>query len=140
MDDARELLASQQGVTLGQPGTWVQLAAADRADGTVYGDCAARVVPEGRSAEVGITFARAGQGRGLAGEALTALVGALFEQHDLHRVHAETDDRNVAVHRLLERLGFRCEGRQVEAEWCKGEWVTLRLFAILGREWRAGRP
>jgi RimJ/RimL family protein N-acetyltransferase len=140
MADARRLLASQQRVKLGQPGPWVQFAAADRVDGTVHGDCAARVVPDQRTAEVGITFARASQGRGLASEALAALVGALFEQHDLHRVYAETDDRNPAVHRLFERLGFRCEGREIEAEWCKGEWVTLRLFATLAREWRARRP
>jgi RimJ/RimL family protein N-acetyltransferase len=139
-DDARRLLASQRGVELGQPGVWVQLAAVDRVDGTLYGDCAARVVPEQRAtAEIGITFGRAGQGRGLASEALAALVGALFEEHDLHRVFAETDDRNPAVHRLLERLGFRCEGRHVDADWCKGEWVTLRMFALLETEWRRCR-
>jgi RimJ/RimL family protein N-acetyltransferase len=116
----------------------VQIVAADRIDGTVHGDCAARILTEERAtAEVGVTFARASQGRGLAREALGALVGALFEEHDLHRVYAETDDRNPAVHRLFQRLGFRCEGRQVEAEWCKGEWVTLRFFAVLAREWRA---
>ena len=28
----------------------------------------------------------------------------------MHRVYAQADDRNHAVHRLLDRLGFRCEG------------------------------
>jgi RimJ/RimL family protein N-acetyltransferase len=46
------------------------------------------------------------------------------------------DDRNTAVQRLLERLGFRCEARHVEADWFKGEWTTLRVYAILDREWR----
>ena len=62
----------------------------------------------------------------------------LFEQHDIHRVFAKADDRNVAVHRLLERLGFRCEARLVEADWFKGEWATLRTYAILRREWAGG--
>jgi RimJ/RimL family protein N-acetyltransferase len=53
----------------------------------------------------------------------------------MHRVYAEADDRNVAVHRLLERLGFRCEARLVEADWFKGEWTTLRTYAVLRREW-----
>jgi hypothetical protein len=44
-----------------------------------------------------------------------------------HRVYAQADDRNVAVHRLLERLGFRCQARLVEADWFKGEWTTLRM-------------
>jgi RimJ/RimL family protein N-acetyltransferase len=32
-------------------------------------------------------------------------------------------------------LGFRCEARQVEADWFKGEWSTLCLYAMLNREW-----
>ena len=58
-----------------------------------------------------------------------------YEEHGLHRVYAEADDRNVPVHRLLERLGFRCEARLVEADWFKGEWATLRVYAALRREW-----
>ena len=87
------------------------------------------------TAEIGVTFAPGHQGTGLATEALTAVVTTLFEEHGLHRVFAETDDRNVAVHRLLERLGFRCEARFVEADWFKEEWTTLRVFAVLRRDW-----
>jgi len=57
----------------------------------------------------------------------------------MHRVFAEADDRNTAVKRLLERLGFRCEARLVEADWFKGEWSTLCVYAILDREWQARR-
>jgi RimJ/RimL family protein N-acetyltransferase len=39
------------------------------------------------------------------------------------------------VQRVLERLGFRCEARHVEADWFKGEWTTLRVYAVLEREW-----
>jgi RimJ/RimL family protein N-acetyltransferase len=141
MADAEDLLAHQTTCEFGQAGDeWVGLTAVDRLDGTVHGDCAARVLTTPRAtAEVGVTFAPASQGRGLAAEALTAVVDTLFAEHGIHRVIAETDDRNPAVHRLLERLGFRCEGRLVEADWCKGEWVTLRMFAVLAREW-ATRP
>jgi RimJ/RimL family protein N-acetyltransferase len=59
----------------------------------------------------------------------------LFEQRRLHRVFAQADDRNRRVHRLLERLGFSCEARMIEADWFKGEWTTLRVFATLKREW-----
>jgi RimJ/RimL family protein N-acetyltransferase len=96
-----------------------------------------RIAVQPRTAEVGVTFAPARQGSGLAAEALGAVVTRLFEEHDIHRVHAQADDRNVPVHRLLERPGFRCEARLVEAEWFKGEWTTLRTYATLRREWRA---
>jgi RimJ/RimL family protein N-acetyltransferase len=38
---------------------------------------------------------------------------------------------------LLERLGFRSEARLVDADWFKGGWSTLRLYAMLDREWSA---
>ena len=140
MEDALEILRSQDGRELGEPGAWYGLVVVDRLDGTLHGDLAARVPPHQPAvAEVGVTFARASQGRGLASEAMRAFLDELFERLAMHRVHAETDDRNAAVHRLFERLGFRDEGRLVEADWCKGEWVTLRLFAMLAREWALRR-
>jgi RimJ/RimL family protein N-acetyltransferase len=134
--DAERFLASQEGLELAAPGEWVQLAALDRRTGDLCGDCAVRVVTDQPgTAEVGVTFAPEHQGTGLATEALAAVVSTLFEEHGLHRVFAQADDRNVAVHRLLERLGFRCEARFVEADWFKGEWTTLRVFAVLRRDW-----
>jgi RimJ/RimL family protein N-acetyltransferase len=136
MDDAERFLASQHGLVLGQPGEWMQLAAIDRTTGALCGDCAVRVVTgQPATAEVGVTLAPDHQGRGLATEALGAVMKALFEDHGVHRIYAEADDRNLGVHRLLERLGLRCEARMVEADWFKGEWSTLRVYAILRREW-----
>ena len=89
------------------------------------------------TAELGVTLAGASQGKGIATEALIALVSVLFEDHGLHRIFAETDERNLPVHRLFERIGFRCEARLVEADWFKREWSTLRIYALLEREWRA---
>jgi RimJ/RimL family protein N-acetyltransferase len=136
--DGERLVASQHGVDFGEPGPWVQVAAVERATGTLCGDCAVRVATDQpRTAEVGVTFGPARQGSGLATEALGAVVTRLFDEYDIHRVYAQADDRNVPVHRLLERLGFRCEARLVEADWFKGEWTTLRTYAILHREWEA---
>jgi RimJ/RimL family protein N-acetyltransferase len=135
--DAGRLVAAQEGVALGREGVWLQLAAVERATGALCGDCAVHVSPDQpQTAEVGITFAPGRQGSGLATEALGAVVTRLFDAHDMHRVYAEADDRNLPVHRLLERLGFRCEARLVEADWFKGEWTTLRVYAVLRREWR----
>jgi RimJ/RimL family protein N-acetyltransferase len=136
MADAERFLAAQEGLRLGHPGAWVQLAIVDREDGTLLGDCASHVLTDQpRTAEIGITLARASRGKGVAYEALRALVTALFLDHGMHRVVAEADDRNRAVHRLCERLGFRQEARLLEADWFKGEWTTLRIYAVLAREW-----
>lgn len=132
IDDAERFLVSQEGVSFGQPGEWVQLAAVDRDTGALCGDCAVRVVTDQpATAELGVTLAPDHQGGGLATEALAAVVKALFEDHGIHRIYAEADDRNVRVHRLFERLGFRCEARMVEAD------CTLRVYAILRSEYSA---
>ena len=62
-------------------------------------------------------------------------MSVLFEQHRMHRVFAQVDDRNAPVHRLLERLGLRCEARLIEADWFKDDWSTVRTYAILEREY-----
>jgi RimJ/RimL family protein N-acetyltransferase len=134
--DGERLVAAQAGAGLAEPGRWIQVAAHDRSTGELCGDCAVRL-EEGPppTAEVGVTFAPQTQGRGLATEALRALVTHLFEARDVHRVIASADDRNAPVHRLLERLGFRCEARHVDAELFKGDWCTMRTYAVLRREW-----
>ena len=75
--DAERFLAGQDGLALGATGAWVQLAIADRAGDALLGDCACFVLGEQPgSAEIGITLAPASQGRGIAAEALRALIGA----------------------------------------------------------------
>ena len=135
-EDGERLVAAQADADFGEADRWIQVAAVDRVSGALCGDCAVHIeTSPPRTAEVGVTFAPETQGRGLASEALAAVVTRLFEEHDIHRVHAEADDRNVAVHRLLERLGFRCEARLVEADFFKGDWCTMRTYAVLRREW-----
>ncbi|MGI8802821.1 MAG: GNAT family N-acetyltransferase [Solirubrobacteraceae bacterium] len=137
--DAEGLLAEVGGVSLGDPGAGLQLAVVDRGNGTLVGDCYSRVgVDPPATAEIGLTVAPPFQGRGLGREAAGALVGALFARYGLHRVLAQADERNQAIHRVLASLGFRLEGRLVEADWCKGEWTTLRVYAVLEREWAGG--
>lgn len=140
MADAERFLAEQHEVRFGQPGAWVQLAATDRGDGTLFGDCAVHVLgDQPETAEIGVTFSPRHQRAGLAAEAVGAVADHLFEHVGLHRIYADTDDRNVAAQRLMERLDFRCEGRLVEAERFKGEWCTVLVYARLRREWEQAR-
>ena len=138
-EDAARFFAEDRQVVSLTAGRWVQLAAVDPETGVLVGDCAVHArADQPDTYEVGVTLAPASQGRGLAGEALGAVVQWLFDEHRAHRVVAECDDRNVAVVRLLERLGFRLEGRLVEADWWKGEWTTLRIYARLASDARPG--
>jgi RimJ/RimL family protein N-acetyltransferase len=64
--------------------------------------------------------------------------GAWVQVAALDRASGELRRPRPAVQNLFGRLGFRCEARQVEADWFKGEWTTVRVYAMLEREWRAG--
>lgn len=69
-------------------------------------------------AEIGYMFRPDAQGQGIAREAASALIRHGFETRTLRRIWADTDTENAASIRLLESLGFECEGR------LSGEWET----------------
>lgn len=138
MADAEAFLQADQATVLGTRGTWTQVALVERATGVLCGDLALHFVgAQPDTVELGVTLARAHQGRGLAAEALRAVIPWLLATHGTHRVLAQADARNAAVRRLLERVGLRQEAELREADWWKGEWTTLCIYAVLAREWPA---
>jgi RimJ/RimL family protein N-acetyltransferase len=109
---------------------------ADAAGWRVIGDVmlrADRVVHGGL--EIGWVVHPDFQGRGLALEATSAVMGVAFETLRAHRVHALLDDRNVASARLCERLGMRREATILEEQYDDGEWADTAMYGILHREW-----
>lgn len=88
-----------------QPGTWTQLGIADDLTGQLIGDLGVHVSADGHEAEFGFSLARAAQGQGLASAAVRAAIALVFEQTAVKHIHAQTDARNAACLRLLERLG-----------------------------------
>jgi aminoglycoside 6'-N-acetyltransferase len=87
------------------PGTWSQLGIADALTGQLIGDVGIHISEDGREAEFGFSLARAAQGRGLASAAVREAMALVFAQTPVQRIHAQTDSRNLACIRLLERLG-----------------------------------
>jgi RimJ/RimL family protein N-acetyltransferase len=125
----------------------VELPAADAADGQpdrrgiVIGDVVLMWRSREHAAgEIGYVFHPGYSGRGLATEAVRALLDIAFGTCGLRRVTARIDARNVASLRLAERIGMRQEAHLVENEWFKGAWSDEIDFAMLRREWlRNGR-
>lgn len=83
-----------------------------------------------RRAEIGYALASAQWGRGLASEALRAVLHHAFDAMQLERVEADTDPRNESSLRMLARLGFQREGLLrrrwfVADEWCDSAWLGL---------------
>ncbi len=138
INEARELFEADRATTHGSPGEWVQLVVEEAATGAVCGDVGVHFVDDQpRTVEVGVTLAPAYQGRGAATVSLNSLLAWLFDDLGAHRVLGKADVRNRQVRRLLDRLGFRHEATFVDADWFKGEWTTLCVYAMLRREWSA---
>jgi RimJ/RimL family protein N-acetyltransferase len=135
--DGAALIAEQATFAPGTPGRWAQLAVRLRDGGALVGDLALHVeAADPRLGEIGFTFDRRFQGRGLAQEAVRALLDLAFGTLGLHRVRAIVDCRNAAAVRLLERLGMRREGHFVQHAWFKGAWCDESLYAMLRDEWQ----
>ncbi len=83
---------------------------------TAIGFVAAGAKRDGRVFEIGYMLARNYWGRGIASEAIAAVIDYLFDVEHARRVYADTDPDNAASIQLLERLGFQREGI-LRAEW-----------------------
>jgi ribosomal-protein-alanine N-acetyltransferase len=91
--------------------------------------------------EIGYILAPALQGRGLMAEAVAALIAYCFDELAVHRIEVLIHPDNVASIRLVERLGFRCEGGPLRDRWRRGRrlherddvWIAcwLRLVVVV---------
>ena len=103
---AEAFVAADAKDVAGAPGTGVNVAV--RLDGELVGDVYVSVPSvAGVPAEVGVTLAPAHQGRGIAAEAVGAVVHTLLCATMVTDVQAFIDVRNAPSLALFERLGFR---------------------------------
>lgn len=114
---------------------------------TVIGDLMVRiedawaqdeVIDQVRStqAELGWTMDPAYGKRGLATEAVRALIGLCFGPIGLRRVHAECFADNESSWRLMERLGMRREAHtRKDSLHRSGRWCDGLSYALLAEEW-----
>ncbi|MCY7417914.1 MAG: GNAT family N-acetyltransferase [Chloroflexi bacterium] len=131
LEAAESFVAEQAGITGPRPAAWVQIGIEQ--DGELAGDVAMGLDGTGKLATIGYTLRADQQGRGFATEAVGSLLDAMFER-GLHRAAATLDPDNIASAMLLERLGFRYEGRAVKAAFVRGEWLDDDRYAMLRDE------
>ena len=116
---------------------WRQFGIRMQGSPLLVGDVGFRFIDDERpQAEVGVTIAPEQQGRGLAKQVMTVLLGHLFAELDVHRAFASVDPRNTASVALFRRLGMRQEGHFRQSLWFKGEWADDIVFALLKTEWQ----
>lgn len=72
--------------------------------------------------------------RGIGSEAVAAMLKFCFDELGLHRAQAFIHPDNIASRRLVEKLGFRCEGQLRDNLRVGDEWRDDMLYALLTNE------
>lgn len=129
----RFITASRQ---MAEEGTGARLAVDRASDAAFIGWCGlSRWNPDYRSVSLGYCFQAAAWGHGYATEAARELLRWAFDTLDLNRVQAETDTRNGASARVLEKLGFVREGTLREDCVVNSEVSDSWVYGLIRREW-----
>jgi len=92
--------------------------------------------PAGRQLEIGYSLVPNERGKGYCTEALEIMVDYLFLSKEAMRIQAQTDTRNVASQKVLEKVGFVKEGTVRKCFFFSGEWRDAYLYSILREEWK----
>ncbi|GHO88328.1 GNAT family N-acetyltransferase [Dictyobacter formicarum] len=124
-----------------QPRKKYQLAIVLRENNQLIGNCGLRMNhAHAEVADLGYELDRRYWHNGYATEASQALLAFGFEQLQLHRIWAYCLSENIASAHVLEKIGMRYEGLQLESEWMKGRWWNTLQYAMLEREWQSMHP
>jgi ribosomal-protein-alanine N-acetyltransferase len=76
------------------------------------------------------------RGKGYCSEAVKIMVDYLFLSKDTGRIQAQTDPRNIASQKVLEKVGFKKEGTLRRNFFMRGEWRDAYIYSILREEWK----
>jgi RimJ/RimL family protein N-acetyltransferase len=87
--------------------------------------------------EIGYSLAPGERGKGYGAEAINLMVDFLFLSRETLRIQAQTDARNVASQRVLEKVGFKKEGTLRKCFFIRGDWRDVFIYSILREEWKA---
>lgn len=93
-------------------------------------------LPDYASVELGFSLNRAYWNKGLISEALTALIHWGFAEMNINRFEAQCEINNHASQRVLEKLGWQCEGRLRERVYFKGAFRDMKLYSLLKRDYQ----
>jgi len=86
--------------------------------------------------EIGYSLVPDERRKGYGTEALAIMVDYLFLSKDIMRIQAQTDQRNMASQRILEKAGFKKEGTLRNNFFVRGEWTDDHMYSIIRREWK----
>lgn len=138
--DAREFVRGARREARHQSG---YLTVVERRDsGELIGTASLQIRPMRvhRRGHLGYWIAHPHWGRGYASEAASRLCQEAFGRLRLHKIETGVVIFNARSRAVLQRLGFRSEGRERENFRIDGRWVDAEIFGLLAREFRPYHP
>lgn len=84
--------------------------------------------------EIGIELSKDYWGKGIASEAIEAVVTYGFEKMNLQRIEALIEPLNLSSQKLFERQGFVREGLLRNYEYTNGKFDNLFMYSLLEQE------
>lgn len=89
-----------------------------------------------KNANVGFWLSSKYWGRHLAKEALELILDFGFKKLKLKRIQARVLDKNFRAQKLLEKSGFKLEGRLRKATFFKNRWYDDLIYGLLNEEYQ----
>jgi RimJ/RimL family protein N-acetyltransferase len=90
----------------------------------------------GRQLEIGYSLLPNERRKGYCSEAIKIMVDYLFLSKDTGRIQAQTDPRNIASQKVLEKAGFKKEGTMRKCLFIRGQIRDSIVYSILREEWK----
>jgi len=95
-----------------------------------------RIQPENYRAEIGYMILPQYHGKGIATEAIKAVVEYGFEEMQLHSLEAIIDPENQASEKVLLKSGFVKEAHIKENEFYDGKFIDTVIYSLLRKNFK----
>jgi len=92
--------------------------------------------PAGNQLEIGYFIIPTERGKGYCTEAVNILVDYIFLSKNIERIQVQTDKRNLASQKVLEKSGFKMEGALRKNFFIRGKWTDDLIYSIIREEWK----
>ncbi|MBT2686877.1 GNAT family N-acetyltransferase [Bacillus sp. ISL-47] len=115
-----------------EQGTGIRWGITLKESGKIIGSCGFlnRAAKHYRS-EIGYELSKEQWGKGIASEALAAVVKFGFQHLELERIEALVEPANLPSQKLIERQGFKREGLLRHYEYTCGKFDDLYMYSII---------
>ena len=134
IDDA-QIFISKIAERIDEYDTWFQFGIINKENGELIGDLGIHFFDIDKfQVEIGCTIAKKNQGKGLASEALKAIIKYLFVDLNKRRITCSIDPRNESSIIMVESLGFLKEVHFKQSVLIDGEWFDDVIYALLKDE------